>query len=511
MRSSFLHYTLSHTNANKLTTMSSSSTPPPPLEIVFVHLDLGIGGAEQLVLSLAQASLQEGHTVHLVTSNCLQSHCFDAVKKPNGILCENLHVWGNWIPSSILNMGGTALCSSIRLAYLCCCVSREFPNADLCVLDVLSTPIPLLLPYFSVLFYCHFPDQLLTRDTVNGEIIVGGEGEQRRSVWKSWYRRVLDALEEATMNMADLIVVNSNFTQQVIQETFSAALQAKPMRVLYPSLSPRDNATSKINHKMTSKTLPIVSLNRYERKKNIELLLQAYALLQEECDSNRKLQLPPLIIAGGYNVLNVENVQYRGELDTLAKTLGIYQNVTFLISISDHQRQELFQQALCVVYTPHLEHFGIVPLEAMAAGTPVVAVNSGGPKETVIHGMTGFLCDATPQAFYKALLQYVQDPSLADKMGMAGRQHVLKQFSQERFQQEWSGLTTEAVETGRRRLRQSKQSYAVYKGLFVVMEAMVALLVVLCLTLVLRAVGILEHDAHIVGSIKRALLNRDEL
>ena len=52
----------------------------------------------------------------------------------------------------------------------------------------------------------------------------------------------------------------------------------------------------------------------------------------------------------------------------------------------------LISCAECLVYTPDREHFGIVPVEAMYLGTPVVAVDSGGPRETVLHGETGYLC-----------------------------------------------------------------------------------------------------------------------
>lgn len=74
-----------------------------------------------------------------------------------------------------------------------------------------------------------------------------------------------------------------------------------------------------------------------------------------------------------------------------------------MASFSDAQRAALLAAATAVLYTPSEEHFGIVPLEAMAAGRPVIACNSGGPVESVVHGRTGFLCDATPAAFAEAM------------------------------------------------------------------------------------------------------------
>ena len=78
--------------------------------------------------------------------------------------------------------------------------------------------------------------------------------------------------------------------------------------------------------------------------------------------------------------------------------------VFMLRSFSDEQRALLLSACTAVVYTPQHEHFGIVPLEAMAAGRPVIACDSGGPRETVLHGKTGLLCDPTPAAFADAML-----------------------------------------------------------------------------------------------------------
>jgi alpha-1,3/alpha-1,6-mannosyltransferase len=46
-----------------------------------------------------------------------------------------------------------------------------------------------------------------------------------------------------------------------------------------------------------------------------------------------------------------------------------------------------------------------LPTQAMAAGRPVIACNSGGPRESVVHGRTGFLCEPTPASFAAAMLQ----------------------------------------------------------------------------------------------------------
>ena len=79
------------------------------------------------------------------------------------------------------------------------------------------------------------------------------------------------------------------------------------------------------------------------------------------------------------------------------------------------------------------EHFGLVPIEAMAAGRPVIAADSGGPLETVVDGTTGFLRPPTADAFAGALRVLVEDPAAADRLGAAGRERVAAHFSLEAF------------------------------------------------------------------------------
>jgi alpha-1,3/alpha-1,6-mannosyltransferase len=501
---------------------TTSEANKKPLHVVFIHLDLGIGGAEQLVLQLATASQDLGHKVDIVTTRCDQDHCFSAVKKSplEGRLANNVHLFGQWIPTNLFGIA-TAFCSTIRMLYLTLQVCRcrnnlTSANTDtVVVLDVLPTSIPLLrrwLPSCGVLFYCHFPDKLLL--------------QRQGGIAKQGYRKLLDALEESTMRQADTLVVNSNFTLSQVHDVFPSLLH-KDIKVLYPALD-----TSKMiqaNNEAKTATSPIVSLNRFERKKNIGLLLETFALLKKTYQQSIKvgagassnsisLPLPPVIIAGGYDTKNVENVQYRGELQVLCEQLNLLQEVTFLLDISDDTRAELFQMALCVVYTPDREHFGIVPLEAMYAGTPVVAVHSGGPTETVRDGVTGFLRESTPEAFGQALQEFIQTPTLATQMGKAGRDHVEDKFGTRRFRDEWKVLVKETL--SRRKVTSidsncnnsnNSNKYSLWRnsGMYF-SEALAALGVCLLITWVLRQMGLIGPVQSIWGAFRKSVLG-DEL
>ena len=520
------------TSSNNDASRSKDDSPSaPPLKVVFVHLDLGIGGAEQLVLQLAIASQDLGHDVSIVTTRCDSDHCFDAVKKStNGRLSNDVYIYGSWLPVTILGVG-TALCSTIRMLYITYQVTRFFKTADVVVVDVLPTSIPLvsyLLPTAGTLFYCHFPDKLLLRGT--------GGGSSLTQWTKQQYRRVLDSLEEATMGCAHTLVVNSKFTLSQVEKTFPSLFHhdqqqkdessSSSIEVLYPALD-TSTMVQPSNQPKTSLS-PIVSLNRFERKKNIELLIHAYALfkkrISEEHSQQKQKQtdddppkLPKLIIAGGYDTKNHENVEYRGELQSLVDKLELKvgQEVQFLLDISDQQRATLFQTALCVVYTPDKEHFGIVPLEAMYAQTPVIAVNSGGPKETVIDGKTGYLKSNTPEEFASGIESLYKNPEIATMMGYNGRIHVEQTFGPKRFEKEWKVLIEET------KRRQKQQQLSKSSSMWILwcntakyfFEAFLALLLVLLLTWILRYAGFINSSQSILGGVRQRILGRhaDEL
>ena len=87
----------------------------------------------------------------------------------------------------------------------------------------------------------------------------------------------------------------------------------------------------------------------------------------------------------------------------------------------------------------------------MAAGRPVVALNSGGPRETITDGVTGFLCPRSPEALAEAMFGLITDRQRAEQMGRAAHAHVRQNFSHERFTHQLESVLYEVVGSARSR------------------------------------------------------------
>ena len=105
----------------------------------------------------------------------------------------------------------------------------------------------------------------------------------------------------------------------------------------------------------------------------------------------------------------------------------------------------LLKKGICLVYTPDREHFGIGPIEAMAASCPVIACASGGPLETVVNGSTGLLCQPTSDSFAEAMRSILEDKSLRNRFSSAARKHVLANFSPESFKRSLLELVRDSI------------------------------------------------------------------
>ncbi len=137
-----------------------------------------------------------------------------------------------------------------------------------------------------------------------------------------------------------------------------------------------------------------LSVNRIYPEKRIDLQFEVFRNLPEE----------RLIVVGGY----AEGDHAAKYNERLIK--NIPSNVEMRGAVSEEELMELYERCKGLICTAQDEDFGLTPLEAMAGGKPVVAVNEGGFKETVVHGKTGLLVEANRDELVGAIREISKDP-----------------------------------------------------------------------------------------------------
>ena len=99
---------------------------------------------------------------------------------------------------------------------------------------------------------------------------------------------------------------------------------------------------------------------------------------------------------------------------------------------NDNELAMIYSKSLCLLCISRQEPLGLTALESISCETPVLAVNEGGYRETVIDGVTGYLLPRDPKTFAEKIKYLMENPDVARKMGEAGREHVKKNFTWEK-------------------------------------------------------------------------------
>lgn len=167
--------------------------------------------------------------------------------------------------------------------------------------------------------------------------------------------------------------------------------------------------------------LPVIGLvGRLQPGKGQDRLLRALALLRE-----RGHQSHAVIVGGDAFGLSS---QYALSLPLLINQLGLVDAVTMTGQVPD--AGPYIDQMDILVNACDFESFGIVLLEGMVRGVPVVAVNSGGPAELIEHGKTGLLAPSgEPMALADALEPLLVSSALRRTIGQAGQERFMQDFT----------------------------------------------------------------------------------
>lgn len=150
--------------------------------------------------------------------------------------------------------------------------------------------------------------------------------------------------------------------------------------------------------------------------------LKGYDFILSSLSKIQKELRPPFVIT--CNFANPLEEEY---LQNLAKSLDV--NLIIKTNISEAELIDLYNRAKLTVYAPIREPFGLVAIESMACGTPVVGVAEGGLIETIQHEKTGILTDRNEQDFGTAIQNLLADPETLKIYGLAARESVIEKWT----------------------------------------------------------------------------------
>jgi len=193
-----------------------------------------------------------------------------------------------------------------------------------------------------------------------------------------------------------------------------------------------DEAKEVIGVPPCDKTLLFVG--RIEPLKGVDTLIQAICLMQD-----KRVYVCLVVIGGDVDSGTDSPNDEMERLKTMREQAGLQDLVTFLGKRSQDTLPYYYSAAEAVVVPSHYESFGMVALEAMACGTPVVASQVGGLAFLVRDGVTGYTVPVDePQALADRLTALVQDPALRRKLG--------EQALQEARQYAWENIAARMIE-----------------------------------------------------------------
>lgn len=212
------------------------------------------------------------------------------------------------------------------------------------------------------------------------------------------YLRIWD---KSVADRVDHFIANSVSTQKRISKFYRSRSD-----VIYPPVD--------------TKKFRISSASCAAKEKKYFLIvsrLSAYKKISDAIEAFNKLDWPLYIIGDG---------EYKEYLKSIAG-----KNISFLGFVKENDLPFYYQNARALIF-PGEDDFGIAPVEAMSAGTPVIALRKGGAKETIIQGVTGdFFDHSVAPLIAEAVVRFVENEKKYDPEIIA--RHADK-FSRERFE-----------------------------------------------------------------------------
>jgi D-inositol-3-phosphate glycosyltransferase len=221
--------------------------------------------------------------------------------------------------------------------------------------------------------------------------------------------------ERAVAQEADCVIAASAGERDMLRDLYgmqSARVSVIPCGVDIDEFRPRDPVAAKAALGLDLDVPVLLFVGRIEPLKGIDVLIRAASQLEGRFQ---------LLVVGG----DAKDSRRKRDLRRLAAEIGVAGKIVFADAVPHEDLSSVYNAADICVVPSYYESFGLVALEAMACGVPVVASRVGGLKETVQDGRTGYLVPwRCPEPFAERLDLLLTNEPLRRNLGLEAREAV---------------------------------------------------------------------------------------
>lgn len=218
-------------------------------------------------------------------------------------------------------------------------------------------------------------------------------------------RHTIGRTDRRNVRAATEVAANSKFSARNIERIYGRPAVVVPLGVDTDLFRPGTQVRGSY----------LLTVGALHPLKGLDFLIDALALVPLE------LRLPLLIVSDRCRD------RERTRLERQARALGV--PIEFHFRVPDERLVALYGGARLVLYAPYEEPFGLVPLEAMACGRPVLGIREGGVPETIQDEESGFLEDRDAARFAQRITALLLDPDAAEAAGKRGAEQVRERWT----------------------------------------------------------------------------------
>ncbi len=403
---------------------------PDRLRLCFVSQSLPptvIGGIGRYVLDVARELAARGHEIHIVTTG--ESH--DTVDLEEGVWIHRILKDGPHVPPGREILRGADLVVPDRIGRNAAAVLAE--------VDRITRSGPLDAVYAAMWDVEHLEVMRRTDIPVVTALVTTFAITLRtRPEWSAdpefmeHFGRPLLELERWVLDRSGTLHAISEAIRADVELT--SEVQLDPQRVVVAPIGAVDRFPDAVAD-ATVYDAPgdapgaptVLFVGRFEKRKGIDLLLGAIPAVVEQAPGAR------IVTAGRTDLAGEHGRPYAEEFLERHDGADWLDRVDLLGEVDDDLLWQLYATADVLVAPSRFESFGLIYVEAMMAGIPVVAVDAGAAPEVVLDGVTGVLVAPNAEALSTALVALLEDADRRRALGRAGRRRYEEHFSVRRM------------------------------------------------------------------------------